>query len=490
MKIPPTHPGGTVKIIDISIVADGPTQTLVLSNFRPSQSLYRQKSHQTSSTSLGFEVKETGADVNFKAQLRLGGIGVSLVNQKLKELLYLTLRDFDIRFKESKLYQTLNATIKWIQIDNQLYGGIFPILLYPSVVPKTGKEMEAHPIFQAMVARVKDSSYGVLYIKYASVLLQQMTLEVDEDFVFAMLDFAKIPGASWSEEQEGKLCDEDLHIPEPQQGSDGQDVYFELLHLQPMQLDVSFMRTEHVNAEDTMQPSDPLMFFVNVMTMSMGNVNDAPIQLNALIVENARVSFGLLANSIMKHYTQEVVRQMHIVLGSADFLGNPVGLFNNVSSGVAAMFYEPYNGLVMSDRPGELGYGLAKGAKSFVTKSVFGFSDSVAKLTGSMSKGLAAATLDKEFQDKRRMSKSRNRPKHALYGITAGGNAFATSVASGIGGLARHPLEGAEREGLQGFFKGVGLGVWGLATKPAIGAFDLASSTFLFPTCIRLCIRS
>ena len=77
------------------------------------------------------------------------------------------------------------------------------------------------------------------------------------------------------------------------------------------------------------------------------------------------------------------------------------------------------------------------------------------------------------------MSKSRNRPKHALYGITAGGNAFATSVASGIGGLARHPLEGAEREGLQGFFKGVGLGVWGLATKPAIGAFDLASSRLL-----------
>lgn len=479
MKIPPSQPGGHPKIIDINIVADGPTQTLVLSNYKASHSIYRQKtqSSQANSSTVGFEVKDTNSEVSYKAQLRLGGIGVSLVNQNLKELLYLTFRDLEVKYKESRLYQTLNTTIKWIQIDNQLYGGIFPILLYPSVVPKTGKEMEAHPIFHAMVARVKDDSYGVLYVKYASVLLQQMTLEVDEDFVFAMLDFIKVPGASWSEEQEGKLCDEDLHIPEPRQESAGQDVYFEFLHLQPMQLDISFMRTERVNAEDTMQPSDPLMFFVNAMTMSMGNVNDAPVQLNALVLENARVSFGVLADNIMKHYMEEVIRQIHIVLGSADFLGNPVGLFNTVSSGVAAMFYEPYHGLVMTDRPGDLGYGLAKGAKSFVTKSVFGLSDSVAKLTGSMSKGLAAATLDKEFQDKRRMSKSRNRPKHALYGITAGGNAFATSLASGVGGLARHPLEGAEREGLQGFFKGVGLGFWGLATKPAIGAFDLASST-------------
>ncbi|GIK03206.1 hypothetical protein Aspvir_007275 [Aspergillus viridinutans] len=478
MRIPPSRPGEPQKIVDINIVADGPTQTLVLSNFKQSRSLYKQQKAQTSQTSVstGFEVKELDSDVNFKAQLRLAGFGVSLINKNLKELLYLTFREIEIKFRESRVYQTLNTTIKWIQIDNQLYGGIFPILLYPSVVPKTGKEMEAHPIFHAMVTRVKDDSYGVLYIKYATVLLQQMTLELDEDFIFAMLDFAKVPGASWSEEQEGRLCDEDLNIPEPQNESASQDVYFELLHLQPMQLDISFMRTERVNAENNMQPSNPLMFFVNVISMSMGNINDAPVRLNALMLENARVSFGILLNNIQRHYTQEFLRQVHVILGSADFLGNPVGLFNNVSSGVAAIFYEPYQGLVMTDRPQELGMGIAKGATSFVKKSVFGFSDSMAKFTGSMSKGLAVATLDKEFQDQRRMSKSRNRPKHALYGITAGGNAFATSLASGIGGLARHPLEGAEKEGLQGFIKGVGKGVLGLATKPAIGAFDLASN--------------
>ncbi|KAL1957788.1 hypothetical protein VTO42DRAFT_5506 [Malbranchea cinnamomea] len=478
MKVPGAQGSAQQTIIDIRIEAEGPTQTLVLSNYKPSRSMYRQQRQISSQTSVstGFEIKEVNSDVTFKAQLRLSGLGISLINEKMKELVYATFRDIELKFQESKLYQTLSTTIKWIQIDNQLYGGIFPILLYPSVVPKTGREMEAHPIFNAAVTRVKDDSYGVLYIKYASILLQQMTLELDEDFIFAILEFAKVPGASWSEEKEGKLCDEELDIPEPKEEDQGLDVYFELLHIQPMQLDLSFVRTERVNVEDTLESSNPLMFLFNVLTMSIGNVNDAPVRLNALILENARVSMTMLINNITNHYTQDFLRQVHIVVGSADFLGNPVGLFNTVSSGVADIFYEPYQGLVMTDRPQELGIGIAKGAMSFVKKSLFGITDSMAKFTGSLSKGLAVATLDKEFQDQRRMSKARNRPKHALYGVTAGGSAFADSIASGIGGLARHPLEGMEKEGFQGFMKGVGKGFLGLATKPAIGAFDLASN--------------
>ena len=84
------------------------------------------------------------------------------------------------------------------------------------------------------------------------------------------------------------------------------------------------------------------------------------------MLENARMPMGALIANIQSFYTQEVLRQIHIILGSADFLGNPVGLFNNISSGVSDIFYEPYQGLVMTDRPQELGIGIAKGASSFV----------------------------------------------------------------------------------------------------------------------------
>ncbi|OTA53000.1 vacuolar protein sorting-associated protein 13 [Hypoxylon sp. EC38] len=469
---------GTQKIIDINVAADGPTQTLILSNFRPSKSLYRQKTQAGSNASStgGFEVKSQDTDTTFQAQLRLSGIGISLINQQLKELAYITFRDINLRYSESALYQTISTSVKWIQVDNQLYGGLFPMVLYPSVVPKQAQETELHPSLHAMVTRVKDDSYGVLYVKYATLLLQQMTVDLDEDFIYAVLDFSKVPGASWSETNEGKLCEEGLDIPEPKQEQSGQDIYFEVLNIQPMQLDLSFMRTERVNVEDKTSSRNPIMFFVNVMTMAIGNVNDAPIRLNALLLENARVSIPVLTQNISNHYSQEVLYQVHKIIGSADFLGNPVGLFNSISSGITDVFYEPYQGLIMSDKPEDLGIGIAKGAASFVKKSVYGFSDSFSKVTGSFGKGLAAATLDKQFQDRRRITRARNRPKHALFGVTAGANSFFTSVASGLGGVARKPLEGAEQEGAVGFLKGVGKGFIGLATKPAVGVFDLASN--------------
>ncbi len=478
MKIPAAPGTRQQKIIDLNVAADGPTQTLILSNYKPSKSLYKQNTGVSSTTSVtgGFEVKELDTDITFRAQLKLAGIGISLINAQLRELTYVTFRDVSLKYSESALYQTVQASIKWVQVDNQLYGGIFPIILYPSVVPKNTRETEAHPSVHAMITRVKDDSYGVVYIKYATLLLQQMTLEIDEDFVYALLEFSKVPGASWSETHEGKLCDDNLDIPEPKQQQQGQDFYFELLNIQPMQLDLSFVRTERVNVEDKTSSRNPLMFFLNVLTMAIGNINDAPVRLNALMLENARVSAPVLIQSVSNHYSQEALYQVHKILGSADFLGNPVGLFNNLSSGVADIFYEPYQGLIMSDRPEQLGIGIAKGATSFVKKSVFGLSDSFSKVTGSISKGLATATMDKQFQDRRRMTRARNRPKHALYGVTAGANSLVSSVASGVGGLARKPLEGAEQDGVAGFFKGVGLGVLGLATKPAIGIFDLASN--------------
>lgn len=47
-------------------------------------------------------------------------------------------------------------------------------------------------------------------------------------------------------------------------------------------------------------------------------------------------------------------------------------------------------------------------------KTVFGFSDSFTKFTSSVGKGLSAATLDEEYQNRRRMTQRRNKPRHAM----------------------------------------------------------------------------
>ncbi|KAG5639247.1 hypothetical protein H0H81_005321 [Sphagnurus paluster] len=97
-----------------------------------------------------------------------------------------------------------------------------------------------------------------------------------------------------------------------------------------------------------------------------------------------------------------------------------------------------------------------------------------------MNQGLSAATFDSEYQARRRMAQRRNKPRHAIYGVAAGGEAFASSVTSAMEGVLMKPIEGAESEGALGFFKGVGKGLVGydhtVVTKPVIGVFDLASN--------------
>lgn len=46
------------------------------------------------------------------------------------------------------------------------------------------------------------SGHGVLYFKLFSVLLQEMTFEIDEDFLYAMMDFAQFNNGSKKTEDE------------------------------------------------------------------------------------------------------------------------------------------------------------------------------------------------------------------------------------------------------------------------------------------------
>ena len=104
---------------------------------------------------------------------------------------------------------------------------------------------------------------------------------------------------------------------------------------------------------------NPFAVVLNAITMAVGNINDAPLEMNALAIKDMRLTLPDLQGRIMYHYRQEVLRQLYRILGSADFIGNPVGLFTNVSSGVADIFYEPFNGVVMHGNK-DLGIGIAK----------------------------------------------------------------------------------------------------------------------------------
>ncbi|KAF4605212.1 hypothetical protein EYR40_003995 [Pleurotus pulmonarius] len=477
-----TPPGGrTAKGVSLDIRADGPKQILRITNYNPDRSIYKPK-RRGSTASIrqqegieAFQVDAQDTTPSLAIMFDLAGIGISLLNRKSLEVLYVSVDNLSFGYTDSPAAQEVHLAVGAFQIDNQLHDAIYPVVLQPTPVKKESSAVAALPTIQASVALLKDQAHGVLYIKYFSVLLQALTIEADEDLLFALYDLIQIKGVSWEEDTVDILINEPTDIPEPQETAVGQVLYFEVLELQPIKLSLSFMRTGRVNSDEKLSLRNPLAVVLNALTMTVGNINDAPVELNALGIKDMRLTQPELLNRIMYHYRQDILRQLYRILGSADFIGNPVGLFTNVSSGVADIFYEPFNGVVMHGNK-ELGIGIAKGAASFVKKTVFGVSDSVTKITSSVGKGLSAATFDSEYQARRRMTQRRNKPRHAIYGVAAGGEAFASSVASAMEGVLMKPIEGAENEGALGFFKGVGKGASSVVTKPIVGVFDLASN--------------
>lgn len=474
---------GGINVISMDVRASGHQQVLRLSNYNEETSLYRPKLHSSTSSlridtvssgAEGFEAITEDSQPSFLLDVVLEGIGVSLVNRRVIEVVYLSLENLKLDYSASSVAQSVNLSCGTLQIDNQLHDATFPVVLQPTPIASNVSSVAALPTVQLSLLWLNDQEHGVLFVKYCSILLQALTIQADEDFLYAIYELSKIRGASWEEEQRHVLIEQPSEIPEPEDLPSERNLYFEVLELQPIRLSLSFERTDRLSGEK-LELRNPLAVIVNALTMAIGNVKDAPLRMNALAIKDMRLTAVDLQTRIMYHYRQDVLRQLYRILGSADFIGNPVGLFTNVSSGVADIFYEPFTGAVMRGNQ-DLGVGIAKGAASFVKKTVFGLSDSVTKVTSSIGKGLSAATLDSEYQKRRRLTQRRNKPRHAIYGVAAGAEALASSVASGVEGVVMKPIEGAESEGALGFFKGVGKGLVGAVTKPAVGIFDLASN--------------
>lgn len=65
----------------------------------------------------------------------LAGIGISVVDQVPKELFYLVIRRIHFDYASSVEDETATLTVGHVQLDNQLRGAVFPIVLAPVAVP-------------------------------------------------------------------------------------------------------------------------------------------------------------------------------------------------------------------------------------------------------------------------------------------------------------------------------------------------------------------
>jgi hypothetical protein len=137
-------------------------------------------------------------------------------------------------------------------------------------------------------------------------------------------------------------------------------------------------------------------------------------------------------------------------------------------------FYEPAKGLVKS--PQAFGKGLAKGSISLLKHTFTGVFGAASKITGSVGKGVAILTMDDEFIA-RNSGRNQKQPKHAMAGVATGVQSLGSGLLKGVAGVVLDPMKGAQKDGVGGFFKGIGKGLVGVVAKPTAGLVDMASQT-------------
>uniref|UniRef100_A0A3Q2W3G1 Vacuolar protein sorting 13 homolog C n=1 Tax=Haplochromis burtoni TaxID=8153 RepID=A0A3Q2W3G1_HAPBU len=386
------------------------------------------------------------------------------------------LSGIQVEFKQSVHQRSLRAQLHWLQVDNQLPGAIFPIVFNPVLPPKSiALDTEPKPFIDVSIITRFNQHSNVMQFKYFMALVQEMAVKIDQGFLGAILALFTPAADPQADSEKSGLIEQDLQglqaeLMEASRTDASGLSYFEYFHISPIKV-----KTHSCVS---------ILVFVSIQSMNLllksigatlTDVDDIIFKLAFFEVKHQFYSKEKLTWVAARHYTEQFLKQMYVLVLGLDVLGNPFGLIRGLSEGVEAFFYEPFQGAVQG--PEEFAEGFVIGVRSLLGHTVGGAAGMVSKITGSVGKGLAAITMDKEYQQKRREEMNRP-PKDFGESLAKGGKGLLKGVVGGVTGIVTKPVEGAKKEGAAGFFKGIGKGLVGVVARPTGGIVDMASSTF------------
>lgn len=137
-----------------------------------------------------------------------------------------------------------------------------------------------------------------------------------------------------------------------------------------------------LSVQKTSRLSPDLLKIKSSLGIPLIQFENARISLKPFILMNEHDTFSCILNLIKKHYTQEFRSNAISILGSVDFLGNPLGFVVDFKESLSNVLS---NGQVTD----------------FVFAITHGFANSVSKFSGFLSEELNELTLDERHRETR-----------------------------------------------------------------------------------------
>uniref|UniRef100_A0A286Y024 Vacuolar protein sorting 13 homolog D n=1 Tax=Cavia porcellus TaxID=10141 RepID=A0A286Y024_CAVPO len=434
-------------MLSIRVIPDGPTRVLQITDFcqrKSDRSSYEVDEPPVTEQELQ-KLRNPDTEQELEVLVKLeGGIGVSLINKVPEELVFASLTGINVHYTRMATSHMLELSIQDVQVDNQLIGTTQPFMLYVTPLSNENEVIESGPAVQVNAVKFPSKSTLTNIYKHLLVTAQRFTVQIEEKLLLKLLSFFGYDQA----ESEVEKYDENLHEKTAEQGGTPIRYYFENLKISIPQIKLSVFTSNKL-------PLD-LKALKSTLGFPLIRFEDAVINLDPFTRVHPYETKEFIINDILKHFQEELLSQAARILGSVDFLGNPMGLLNDVSEGVTGL----------------IKYGNVGGLIRNVTHGV---SNSAAKFAGTLSDGLGK-TMDNRHQSEREYIRyhAATSGEHLVAGI----HGLAHGIIGGLTSVITSTVEGVKTEGgVSGFISGFGKGLVGTVTKPVAGALDFASET-------------
>ncbi|XP_078095173.1 intermembrane lipid transfer protein VPS13D isoform X6 [Mustelus asterias] len=437
-------------VLALRVIPDGPTRVLQITDQqhrRANRSLTGNEDCPIVEISEIRRLKNLEAEQELEILVKLdGGVGLSLVNKAPEELVFTTLTGIDVHYTQTATSQMLEVSIQDVQIDNQLLGTTQPVILSltPNSLEGEIDSIETGPAVQINAMKIPSKSALTELFKHLMITVRKLTVQIEEKLLLKLLRFFGLGQL----DQDVEKPDENAPEQSSEQGGTAKRYYFENLKLSMPQIKMSVFTSSKLPVE--------LKALKGILGIRLIRFEDAVIHLDPYTRVHPYETQEFIINDILKHFKEELMSQATRILGSVDFLGNPMGLLNDVSEGVSGL----------------IKYGNVGGLIRNVTHGV---SNSAAKFAGTLSDGLGK-TMDTRHQAERESIRYQavTSGEHLVAGIQG----LAHGILGGFTSVITSTVEGVKTDGgVTGFFSGLGKGLVGTVTKPVAGALDFASET-------------
>lgn len=175
------------------------------------------------------------------------------------------------QIKTSAIQLQIHAKINRVQIDNQIYNCLFPVVLAPVPPPKSvAADFSVKPFAELSIVQRISKHSSVQQFKYFKVLIQEFHIKVDLSFVNAIMSVLATRERTLEEDREfftrdTSLGNEQLLSLVSVQSLQEQKNFYDLLHFSPLKIHISFSLQSGAGMLDSTFPE-----FLNVLLQGLG----------------------------------------------------------------------------------------------------------------------------------------------------------------------------------------------------------------------------